>query len=294
MNERFFQVGDFFFRMQYEQELAIPGHFLLFEQKKEELKQRQIGMDPDSLYTYVVEEREELPPPSRPVLVQREDLLVCGERGGLETRYLGVKGSPDYYGYYQEISACKARIVLSPSRASFLNFDPVFSSLFALERRMIGLDALVLHSAYLYHQGEAILFSAPSGTGKSTQAGLWEQYRGSRTVNGDRSLLRPVDGRWMAGGWPVCGSSEICHNEDTPIRAIVMLDQGPDNRIRRLSPMQAFSLLYPQITINSWNMQATARAMDRIEALIGQIPVYHLSCTISEEAVRCLEEQLYG
>lgn len=49
---------------------------------------------------------------------------------------------------------------------------------------------LVLHSAYIVTRGgEGILFSGPSGIGKSTQAALWERFAGARTVNGDRALV---------------------------------------------------------------------------------------------------------
>ena len=111
-------------------------------------------------------------------------------------------------------------------------------------------------------------------------------------VNGDKSLLNKCDGGWKANGWPVCGSSQVCHNESLPIRAIVMLSQGKENTISRLSPFQAFSQIYSQITINFWNKQAQQRAMDLIEDLVTHVPVYHFSCTISEEAVETLERAL--
>ena len=186
----------------------------------------------------------------------------------------------------------RAEVVLARDRIEGLHIDPVFTSLLALERRMIRRDSLVLHCAYVLDHGEAILFSAPSETGKTTQANLWEKYRGSRTVNGDRALLGKIDGRWHAQGWPVCGTSEVCNNEAHPIRAIVMLSQAKENRAERLTPGQAFPLLYSQITINRWNMEDHIRAMDLMEKLLAEVPVYHLGCTISGEAVTCLENAL--
>lgn len=59
---------------------------------------------------------------------------------------------------------------------------------------MMRRDALVLHCAYMQREGKAILFSAPGGTGKTTQATLWEKHRGTRVVNGDKALIRRVDG----------------------------------------------------------------------------------------------------
>ena len=73
-----------------------------------------------------------------------------------------------------------------------------------------------------------ILFSGPSGIGKSTQAGLWTKYRKARVINGDRTLLKKENGRWMSLGWPICGSSEICYNEAYPVKAVIFLGQGND------------------------------------------------------------------
>ena len=136
------------------------------------------------------------------------------------------------------------------------------------------------------------MFSAPSETGKSTQAGLWEQYRGTRQINGDRSLLvREKDG-WYAYGWPICGSSGICHNESYPIQTIVMLYQAKENVINRLGPAAAMKKVMSQITINMWNMEFQMEVMDLIQQLIAEIPVYELGCDISEDAVACLERVL--
>ena len=208
------------------------------------------------------------------------------ERG--ESRLIGVKGTEGYYACYQETSPDCAEITFAGNRIGGLHIDPVFSSLLALERRLVKRDNIILHCAYVEYHGEAILFSAPSETGKTTQANLWEKYRGSRTVNGDRSLLGKKDGRWTAQGWPVCGTSEVCHDEAFPIRAVVMLSQAKENRAVRMTPGHAFPLVYSQITVNRWNREDHIHTMDLIQDLLESVPVYHLGCTISEEAVECL------
>ena len=97
----------------------------------------------------------------------------------------------------------------------------------------------------------------------------------------------------MARGWPVCGSSEVCNNLAMPIRSIVMLSQGKTDEVTRLSPMKAFSQIYRQVTINRWNAAANMRCMDLLESLVRELPVWHLSCTISENAVNTLADALY-
>lgn len=274
-----FKIGSFCFGIICKENIPIPPNFLLFESNIE------------AEYTYYLSVLDQLPLVEGQVIAKREDIEVYQCQMG-EMRLLGRKALDAVYARYQEISASEAQILLMQKEISKLYVDTAFSSLFAFERQMIQRDSLILHCAYVEYHKKAILFSAPSGTGKSTQAKLWERYRGSRTVNGDRALLRIIDGVWSACGWPVCGSSGICEVGDFPINTIVMLRQGKDNHVERLSPIQAFSQLYAQITINQWNCVFVQHVMELIENLIGQIPVYQLTCNMTEDAVSCLESVL--
>ena len=283
--DKIFQIGDFVFRLCFPEEAAPPENFMKFEKGPDR------GAVPVPEYTYFIKVSDCLPQPEGKIIARRPDLTVL-QNGERESRLIGVKGNPDFYAFYQEVAADRAEVTLVRDRIAELHIDPVFTSLLALERRQIKKDAMVLHCAYIEYQGEAILFSAPSETGKTTQANLWEKYRGSRTVNGDRSLLGKRDGRWTAQGWPVCGTSEVCHNESIPVRAVVMLSQAQENRAQRMTPGQAFPLLYSQITVNKWNTRDHIHTMDLMEDFLGSVPVIHLGCTISREAVDCLEEVL--
>lgn len=275
-----FLIGDFCFSLEYPEEITPPPNLMKFKTEEGEPE-----------YAYVIDLAEALPAAKGQLIAQRGDIEIYGH-DGLESRYLGVKGRDEYYAYYEEISDYQAQIILNRSGIQDLHIDPVFTSLLALERRLMRKDALILHCAYVEYQGKAILFSAPSETGKTTQANLWSQYRGSVTINGDKALLQRIDGVWTAQGWPVCGTSEICNNKAVPIGAIVMLSQGKTNTVKQLGAFQAFPQLYSQITVNTWNRSFVEKNMDLIGQLTGEIPVYHLSCTISEDAVRCLEQVL--
>ncbi len=278
--DQLYRIGDFCFQLICPDRITLPENFALFACE-----------DGTPSYTYTISLAQAFPKPQGELLARREDLAVFHENG-LERRYIGIKGEQGIYACYWEEDERRASIYVAPAVLPLLYVDPLFLALFSMERHMMRRDHLILHCAYMQRGDQAILFSAPSGTGKTTQATLWERYRGTRVVNGDKSLLAKDDGRWMAHGWPVCGSSQVCHNENLPIRAIVMLSQAKENTIKRLSPFQAFSQIYSQITINFWNRDAQQRAMDLIEDLVSSIPVYHLACTISEEAVQTLEKAL--
>lgn len=224
---KIFRIGNFIFQLEYPVSLQIPENFLLFE-----------APDSDPEYFYEIAETNLLPEPQGKLLVQKEDLTVY-DCAGRETRKIYMRGNNDYYACYQEVSPHKALIFIrsdvnnNPETSFWL--DTTFTSLFALERHISSRGFLILHCAYLYYRDKAILFSAPFGVGKSTQAKLWHKYRSASIINGDRALLGKNGTIWSAYGWPVCGSSEICHNKTTPVCAIVMLSQGNANRIRKLT-----------------------------------------------------------
>ena len=114
---------------------------------------------------------------------------------------------------------------------------------------------LVLHSAYIVTRtGEAILFSGPSGIGKSTQAALWQRCAGARVVNGDRALVN-VENK-TANGIFYSGTSGISENVTVPVRAIVLLGQGSENRVFVPSPQAAFAGVLSQCAYYEWDARS--------------------------------------
>lgn len=228
------------------------------------------------------------------VLVRRINLTVLSTPTG-ECRHFYFLNPELPYAVSLQLTEDKWKVWVSADINSELHWDTVFVAMLSLEKHMFANGDMILHTAFLCHDGQAILFSGPSGIGKSTQAGLWEKYTShSHTVNGDRGLLMKENGVWYVGGWPICGSSGICNNEKYPVKAIVMLRQAKQNRCELLRGVQAFRELLPQITVNTWNSAFQLKAMDNIEDLINNIDVYELFCNISSEAVECLKEKIYG
>lgn len=228
------------------------------------------------------------------VLAKRINLMVFSTPTG-ECRHFYFLNPDLPYAVSLQTAEDKWKLWVSADINSELHWDTVFVAMLSLEKHMFANGDMILHTAFLCHDGQAILFSGPSEIGKSTQAGLWEKYTShSHTVNGDRGLLMKENGVWYVGGWPICGSSGICNNEKYPVKAIVMLRQSKENRCELLSGVQAFRELLPQITVNTWNSAFQLKAMDNIEDLINNIDIYELFCDISPEAVECLKEKIYG
>ena len=168
----------------------------------------------------------------------------------------------------------------------------VLLNLLCLEQLLLELDALMLHASFVRFEGRGILFSGPSGIGKSTQARLWETFRGAQTLNGDRAAIRCADGQWRAYGLPLAGSSRIFRNESAPIGAIVVLRQAPRNHIRPMSPAEAIRALLPEFSIHRWDREFLDRVLDLSTALLTAVPVYLLECTPEESAVELLQRTI--
>ena len=149
-----------------------------------------------------------------------------------------------------------------------------------------------LHSSFIRHKDRGILFTAPSGTGKSTQADLWEKYRGAEILNGDRTMIRKLEEGWTAFGSPFAGSSNIFRNESAPIRTIVVLRQAPVNTLRVMNDSEAFRYLYSEMVIPKWHSEAHKTIISQTVALSSEVPVVLLSCTPDEDAVITLEKYL--
>ena len=160
------------------------------------------------------------------------------------------------------------------------------------EGLLIRRDRVCFHAACIRTDQGGILFSGPSGIGKSTQARLWCQHRGAELINGDRPILQRTPEGFLAWGSPYAGSSRCFVNDSVPVRAVVFLAQEPKNRIRRLKTAEAFRRIYGQLTMYSWDPFFVERACDLAQALAEQVPCWELGCVPDETAVALLEESL--
>ena len=147
---------------------------------------------------------------------------------------------------------------------------------------------LLIHASRIDAGGRGILFTAPSGTGKTTQAKLWVASRGAKLLCNDRTLIR--DG--ITYGFPNDGSEPVLSGETVPLGAIVCLGQSRENFIRRLSLREILTRVMPQIVMDSWDPASRMAAAQELMELAQKVPVYQLDCTPDENAVACLERQL--
>lgn len=158
---------------------------------------------------------------------------------------------------------------------------------------LLGKCTLHCHCSYILYHGKAILFTGPSGIGKTTQAELWRDYEDGLIVNGDAALIRKVDGVWTAFGTPIHGSSPYCENRQAPIVALIRLDQGEENVLKPVGGYEALTTCLPEFYHPKLDPETEEIFWHTIDEFFSEIPVYHLTCRPDREAVELVKNKLF-
>ena len=161
-----------------------------------------------------------------------------------------------------------------------------------MEHHIAQNGGFLLHASYIGWDSKAILFTAPSGVGKSTQAALWQTMQGARLLNGDRTAVMIEKEQVVVCGIPFSGSSGIAENETLPLAAIVYLSQAPQTSIVRLSGVRVFRSIWEGCSVNLWNSEDVTACTESVLQAVEKVPVFHLACTPDASAVTALLQEL--
>lgn len=151
-------------------------------------------------------------------------------------------------------------------------------------RHLLAFDGSYLHSSAVIWNGKAYLFSANSGTGKSTHTEKWCRLFGATYLNDDKPALRLVDGVWMAYGTPWSGKHDLSTPTGVPLGGIALLERGQENTIRRLAPAEALARFMRQSLWQLPGEEAMDRQLALTDKLLRQVPVWELKCRNDDEA----------
>lgn len=208
---------------------------------------------------------------------------------------------------YEENATVDVKIDASLFDAGAYNIELPYESLAYLESgrqffaRLLEHDGFYLHSSSVAYEGKGYLFSANSGTGKSTHTRLWQQVFGeeAKIFNDDKTPLRRLDGTWYAYGAPWCGKDNININMKVPVAGICFLKQADHNRIRRLSQAEAVSKIVSQTIRKFKNVERLDLMLSHVEKIVREIPVFELenrpepaAAQLSYETMRKAAEEL--
>ena len=162
-----------------------------------------------------------------------------------------------------------------------------------LTNLLLTKSVLHLHSSFVLYKGRALVFTGPSGIGKTTQAELWRDFQGAEIINGDACLLRELEDGWHAFGTPVHGSSPYCENKDAPLAALVALEQGPENRLVRLDSFAALTTCLPEFYRPQMDPATQDIFWGAVDSLFRKTPVYRLVCRPDRDATELVKRTVF-
>ena len=153
---------------------------------------------------------------------------------------------------------------------------------------------LFLHSAAVVVDGVAYAFTGNSGIGKSTQCNLWLKHFGKQAyiLNGDKLFYhRDNNGKWTAYDTPWRGKEHLGVNTKAPLKGILYLSQGSENRIKDMTTGEKVEQLIPQTYLPKQRDGMTLQ-LQLLDDFVKEVPGYSLQCTISDEAVRLAYQRI--
>ena len=225
------------------------------------------------------------------------NLKIAGHTGTVSSLF---ESTPQYFKNYltqesSEFSFCVTREDIAFEQADLLaearrdGFKPrVFTDPF-LERAAIQRafaeflfdhDTLLLHGSALAVDGKGYLFTAHSGTGKSTHTRYWQQLLGQRMVmvNDDKPFVTLAADGVILHGSPWSGKHGLDRNLSVPLRGICLLERGSENRIQRITPAEMLPMVQKQCYCPLEERKQEAFLV-LTEKLANMVPVWRMTCT---------------
>jgi len=158
---------------------------------------------------------------------------------------------------------------------------------------MMDYNAFLMHAAVINIDGQGVVFTAESGTGKTTRVMLWKKAFGKRmkVVNGDKPILRFVNDGLFACGTPWRGKEHLGENTRVPMKAVCFLQRGEEVSLRRMDAREIMLRLFKQVLVPS-NPKLMGVFMNLMERFVKEVPFYLYTCNMYKEEPAKLWEQM--
>jgi hypothetical protein len=159
-----------------------------------------------------------------------------------------------------------------------------------VSEKMPYYDTILFHGSVIAVDGAAYVFTAKSGTGKSTHTALWRRLFGDRAVmvNDDKPLLHVGD-VVTAYGTPYDGKHKLSNKIAVPVKAVCILERAEENSIVKITRSEAYPMLVQQAyrPVDTAAMQKTLSLIDK---MADSVELYRLGCNMDPDAARVAYE----
>lgn len=199
-------------------------------------------------------------------------------------------GIPDF-----TIETTQSDIEFERERAQEGAFTDAYLETLAIYRRiadqMTDYDTILFHGSCVAVDGVGYLFTARSGTGKSTHTLLWCEYFKERAimVNDDKPLVRPTESGVVIYGTPWNGKHKRGENISVPLHAVCILERDKENSIEMVDKKSIYPILIQQI-YRPREPTRVVKMLTLVDRLLANLAVYRLRCSMESEAVKVAYE----
>ncbi len=148
-------------------------------------------------------------------------------------------------------------------------------------------NGFIFHASALAVDGNAYIFTAPSGTGKSTHAKLWRELLGEKVImiNDDKPIFRYVDGDFYVYGTPWDGKHHLSTNTRAKIKAVAQISQSKENFINKVKGSEIFSTLFNQ-TLRFDTEGNMIKLLDLLDKFMSEVNFYKLGVNMDIDAAK--------
>ena len=179
------------------------------------------------------------------------------------------------------------------------NFSDDYLETLAVYRKiadkMIDYDTILFHGSVIAVDGIGYLFTAKSGTGKSTHTRLWRELFGERAVmvNDDKPLIKVSENGIMVCGTPWDGKHRLSTNISVPLKAVCVLERSEGNHIEKVTADSVYNMLVQQV-YRPQSPQKLLKTLQLIDVLSENVGLYRLGCNMDISAAELAYNVMKG
>lgn len=191
-----------------------------------------------------------------------------------------------------EIDYSKKRINITlypKNEKAPINIDPLFHPLGSL--LMVYLahssNGFLIHASGVYAQDKGHLFSAVSGTGKSTMASLW-QKSGAKVINDDRLWIEKTDDQWWMYNTPMIWYAQ--EPRKSPVHNVFLLSQAPENELTPISGLRASMQVMSNCIQHLYHKDMTQQHLETLIQFSKAVNIYRCAFKPDQGIVQLIQK----
>ncbi|MBQ3548028.1 MAG: hypothetical protein IJA44_06110 [Clostridia bacterium] len=164
-----------------------------------------------------------------------------------------------------------------------------------IANELLKFDAFVMHGTVIEVENKGIMFTALSGTGKTTHMLYWQEMLGDqlKIINGDKPIIRFFDGVPYAYGTPWAGKEGFNTNARTELRDICLIERADVNEVVPLTGFQIVSVFIKQI-YHPEDLEARNKTYDLANKLLSYCNLRKIRCTKDISAAKTAYNAILG